>query len=218
MKEICIAVDKSHNDFNLQSFASDFPPNIMLKLGLEYFTKFGLHNIQNIPNKLFIDLKLFDIPNTVHHAVKNISIIPNVSLLTLHAMGGTDMIKSAIDARNFTNSSAKIICVTKLTSTSATIDEVLDLTSTAINAGADGIVCSPLECLEVRKKFGNDIVIVTPGIRPTWHTKGDDQLRTLTPREAINGGASVIVIGRPITQHTNPHQALQMVVDEIYDL
>lgn len=213
--KIAIAIDKSENDFNLKEFAKDFPQNIMLKIGLEYFTKFGASEIENLNHNVFLDLKFYDIPNTVHHAVKNASLIKNVKLLTIHAQGGRKMIEMAVNARNEVNEDVAIVCVTKLTSESANIDEIYKLTEIALNSGADGVVCSAQEVGLLRAKFGNDFLAVTPGIRPSWYTEGDDQVRICTPLEAIERGANLIVIGRPITKNPSPSLALQKVIDEI---
>jgi orotidine-5'-phosphate decarboxylase len=215
MKKICIAVDKSDQDFNLHQFVDQFPINTMFKIGLEYFTKFGLQSIAQLGCEIFLDLKFFDIPNTVYHAVYNVCSIPNVCFITIHASGGLEMVKSAVQARNKSNSNAKIICVTKLTSQSANIDEVLDLTKTSLNAGADGVVCSALEVRQIRKQFGLKPIIITPGIRPQWYNVKDDQVRVCTPKEAFENGSNVLIIGRPITVSDNPCNALQKIIDEL---
>jgi len=212
---IAIAIDKSDSNFDLQNFAKDFPQNTMLKIGLEYFTKFGSLALEGLNSDIFLDLKFYDIPNTVYHAVKNASLIQNVKLMTIHAQGGKKMIEMAVNARNETNESVAIVCVTKLTSETANIEEIYKLTDLALNSGADGIVCSAQEIDLLRAKFGNEFLAVTPGIRPSWYTEGDDQVRICTPKEAISKGADIIVIGRPITQNPNPSMALQRIIDEI---
>ncbi len=215
MKKICIAIDKSDEDFDLHHFTKQFPTNTMFKIGLEYFTKFSLQGITQLSCEIFLDLKFFDIPNTVYHAVYNICSIPNVCFVTIHASGGIEMIQSAVNARNDRNSNAKIICVTKLTSQNANIDEVLELTKISLNTGADGIVCSALEAQQIRKQFGVRPVIITPGIRPQWYNVKDDQVRVCTPKEAFECGSNVLVIGRPITGSNNPYNALQKIVEEL---
>ena len=215
MKKICIAVDKSDQDFNLHHFTEQFPSSTMFKIGLEYFTKFGLQGIDHLSCEIFLDLKFFDIPNTVYHAVYNVCSIPNVCFLTIHASGGVEMIKSAVQARNDRNANAKIICVTKLTSESANIDEVLDLTQTSLNTGADGVVCSALEVQEIRKQFGLKPIIITPGIRPEWYSVKDDQVRVCTPKEAFGFGSNVLVIGRPVTESSNPYSVLQKIIEDL---
>lgn len=215
MKKICIAIDKSNDDFDLIKFASQFPNNVMFKIGLEYFTKFGSKGIADLNHDVFLDLKFHDIPNTVAHAIKSACSIKNVKLLTIHALGGKEMIQSAVNARNNENSNIKIICVTKLTSQEAKIDEVLKLAELALESDADGIVCSATEVRFVRDKFGEKPIIITPGIRPEWYAMQDDQVRIATPKQAFADGSSIIVIGRPITQSENPAKAYEMILNEI---
>jgi len=214
-KRICIAIDKSDNDFDLLKFTSQFPKSVMFKIGLEYFTKFGSKGIAELNHDVFLDLKFHDIPNTVAHAVKSACSIKNVKLLTIHASGEDNMIKAAVKARNDANSQVKIICVTKLTSQKSSIDEVLDLAKIAFDSGADGIVCSAMEVKFVREKFGEKPIIITPGIRPEWYETKDDQVRIATPKQAFADGSSIIVIGRPITQSQNPVKAYEMVLEEV---
>ena len=214
-KIICIAIDKSDNDFVLLKFTSQFPKSVMFKIGLEYFTKFGSKGIAELNHDIFLDLKFHDIPNTVAHAVKSACSIKNVKLLTIHASGEGDMIKAAVKARDDANSQVKIICVTKLTSQKSSIEEVLELANIAFGSGADGIVCSAMEVAFVREKFGEKPMIITPGIRPEWYSTKDDQVRIATPKQAFADGSSIIVIGRPITQSENPVKAYEMVLEEV---
>ena len=215
MKKICIAIDKSGDYLDLQSFTQQFGGNAMFKIGLEYFTKFGSTGLNKVQSELFLDLKFFDIPNTVYHAVRNVCTIKNIFLLTVHASGGMEMIKAAVQARNDSNSKAKIICVTRLTSENASIEDILSLTDIAIKANADGIVCSVAEVQEVRRIYGDGIIIVTPGIRPAWYNVCDDQVRTSTPKNAFDVGSNIVVIGRPITQSKTPAKALEKILEEI---
>lgn len=214
-KIICIAIDKSDNDFDLLKFTSQFPKNVMFKIGLEYFTKFGSKGIAELNHDVFLDLKFHDIPNTVYYAVKSACSIQNVKILTIHASGEYDMIKAAVKGRNDSNSDVKIICVTKLTSQKSSIQEVLNLAQIAFDSGADGIVCSAIEVSNVREKFGKTPIIITPGIRPEWYEMKDDQVRIATPKQAFADGSSIVVIGRPITQSENPEKAYEMVLEEI---
>lgn len=216
MKKICIAVDISNDDFNLFKFSQSLRNDVVLKLGLEFFTKFGLNCLDGVKNEIFVDLKLHDIPNTVSHAVRNICRFSNVGFLTIHASGGKEMICGAVNARNLTKSNAKILCVTKLTSQNATVEEVLPLVEFSLKNGADGVVCSAMECIAIRKEFGEELVIVTPGIRPVWYVADDDQVRVATPRQAFDRGSNVVVIGRPVMQHNNPSNALEMIFKECF--
>lgn len=214
-KRIAIAIDKSQNDFNLQQFALQCSQSVILKIGLEYFVKFGSFGLQDIAHDIFLDLKFFDIPNTVYHAVKSGCAIRNVKLMTIHAQGGKKMIESAVLARNEANSNTAIICVTTLTSEAANLNDICRLTEVALKSGADGIVCSAQEIGFLREKFGKDFLAVTPGIRPLWYNEGDDQVRICTPQEAFNNGADIIVIGRPVMRSDNPAMALDRILKEI---
>jgi len=169
--------------------------------------------------KVFADPKLHDIPNTVKNSVKKLA-DTGVSLITVHASGGPRMIEEAV--RN--SSGAEILAVTILTSfspeeTSAvygvsnTKDKVLELGKLAESAGAHGIVCSPLE-LELLKKGLKKVYFLTPGIRLSRDTS-DDQRRVMTPKEAKDGGAKYIVVGRPITESDDPQLVTQEIIKSI---
>jgi orotidine-5'-phosphate decarboxylase len=151
-------------------------------------------------------------------------------MLTIHALGGKEMIKRAVEVANeeadkLSIPKPKILAVTILTSLKEkdlieigiqnnVKDEVLNLAKLAIESGVDGIVCSPLEIELLRKNIGKEPLIVTPGIRPLWSQK-NDQKRVMTPKEAIEKGADYLVIGRPIIQASNPKQAFLKIIDEI---
>ena len=188
---------------------------------VEEFTRMGY--------RVFLDLKLYDIPHQVERAAFELARL-GVAMLTVHASGGPEMIQAArrgaiAGAQDAGCQQPILLAVTVLTSSSpetleaigieAPMDEhVARLARLAIANGADGIVCSPLEAPAVRALVGNEAAIVTPGVRPSWAAKGD-QRRVLTPREAILSGATHLVVGRPITDHADPKQAVQSVVDEI---
>ncbi len=190
-----------------------------VKVGLQMFTKYGPGLVDEIAAKgyrIFLDLKLHDIPNTVASAIRSLAGCP-VEMLTLHASGGAEMVASAKQARDESRSSAKLIAVTILTSFNqdqirqigmpAPIpDQVLALGKLANEAGADGLVCSPHEILPLRDSLGGDLLLVTPGIRPIGSESGD-QKRIMTPREASRLGSSFIVVGRPILKADDPRQA-----------
>lgn len=155
---------------------------------------------------IFADAKLYDIPNTVAHSVAKLS-AAGADFITIHASGGAEMMRAA--KRSAGNS--RIIAVTRLTSFGGNAEkEVLKLTRGAIEANADGIVCSgrELTSLACIRDFLSLIKIV-PGIRPKWYKKSDDQVRTITPQKALNFGANYLVIGRPITKSKNPVKALK---------
>ncbi len=196
------------------------------KLGLEFYLSFGSSGVSAIQEEtdadIFLDLKLHDIPHTVTGATKAISKLAP-KYLTVHASGGPAMIRAAADAIPDTF----ITGVTILTSLGdedlkligyqePALASAVRLAKLAVSSGARAIVCSPLEITAIRKALGSDTIIITPGVRPAGITKLDDQVRTLTPRDAIAAGASLVVIGRPITQNwINGSSAMREAVEEI---
>lgn len=211
MKRIAVAIDTSDANFDIHAFANQTPQDTIIKVGLQYFTAFGMP--KNLNRDIFLDLKLHDIPNTIYHAVKNVC--ADVHFMTIYAGGEQEIIKAAVRARNEVGSVAKIICVTKLTSQNIENEaDVLNLTKISIDAGADGIVCSALEAESIRHKIGKNPIIITPGIRPQWYQTVDDQVRTCTPKSAFNAGSNILVIGRPIMSSPNPIQTLKKIYSE----
>jgi orotidine-5'-phosphate decarboxylase len=197
------------------------------KVGLQLFTRYGPGLIEAVAYrgcKVFLDLKLHDIPNTVGHAVESLAHWP-VEMLTVHALGGSAMIEAAREARDRTNPGMKIIAVTVLTSLDhermgevgmkgEPEKEARRLAKVALNAGADGVVCSPLEVPAMRDRFGDGPLLVVPGIRPAGFDAGD-QKRILTPGEAARAGASHLVVGRPIIEAADPSAVYDRILDEI---
>lgn len=180
------------------------------KLGLEFFLTFGAEGVEKIQSEfeveVFLDLKLHDIPNTVASATSAVSRL-NPRFLTIHASGGGAMIKAAVEAAP----SIDITAVTILTSLSEedlfeigyahpALESVVALGELAMRSGARAIVSSPLEIAALRSSLGPEITIITPGVRPVGSSKSDDQVRTMSPSQAISAGASFVVIGRPITE------------------
>ena len=194
------------------------------KIGLQLYTAEGPEIVREISKsgaKVFLDLKLHDIPNTVARAVESASGL-GVGMLTIHLSGGAEMIQAAVDARK---DKMSILGVTVLTSSneetlretgvSDKIDkQVLRLAKLGVENGVDGIVASPHEIKTLRAEFGEEIKIVVPGVRPSW-AESNDQKRTMTPREAVQAGADYLVIGRPIVAHPNPAEALAKIIQEI---
>jgi orotidine-5'-phosphate decarboxylase len=179
------------------------------KLGLEFFLTFGSEGVKAIKgvtdSDIFLDLKLHDIPHTVSGAANAVSHLAP-QYLTVHASGGSAMIKAAVDASPTTH----ITGVTILTSLSENdvidigfrsdaLNSAVGLASIAVESGATAIVCSPLEIAAIRLAVGPLPIIITPGVRPADSKNTDDQVRTMTPKAAIETGASLVVIGRPIT-------------------
>ena len=195
----------------------------MFKIGLQRYTADGPALIEksSVAAKIFLDLKLHDIPNTVAKAVESASGF-GVRMLTIHLSGGSEMVRAAVGART---GDLLLLGVTVLTSstdatlqetgvTGRTSDQVLRLARLGVANGIDGLVASPHEARLLRNEFGGEIKIVTPGIRPSGSDAGD-QKRFTTPREAIDAGADYLVIGRPITAAADPRVAVERIVREL---
>ena len=187
-----------------------------VKIGLQLFTAYGPDFVREIAERnyrIFLDLKLHDIPNTVAKAVRSIAQLP-VELLSLHAAGGPEMIEWANQVRLEHSQQLRLLAVTVLTSMSSeqlqalnvkvsAEEQVLHLAKKSLEAGAQGLVCSPLELPALRDQFGSDPLIVTPGIRPQG-SDINEQKRVMTPSAAAQAGSNYIVVGRPIIQANNP--------------
>ena len=207
---IVLAVDTPDLEIAKQWIACTQDSVSVYKLGLEFFLTFGQEGVRAIKSEtdadIFLDLKLHDIPHTVKGAASAVSEL-RPRFLTVHASGGPAMIAAAVSAAPATD----ITAVTILTSlseddlfrigfASPALESAVALASLAVSAGAQAIVCSPLEITAIRAIVGPDIHIITPGVRPASEAGSDDQKRTMTPQDAISAGASFVVIGRPITQ------------------
>jgi len=198
-----------------------------VKIGKELFTRFGpdlVRSIQEMGFEVFLDLKFHDIPNTVHKAVSAAAEL-GVWMLTLHASGGEAMLRAARAALEHAEHKPLLVAVTVLTSMSEadlvmqgiqrnTQEQVLRLAALAQECGMDGVVCSALEVSALRNLLRDDFVLVTPGIRPAGDA-ADDQLRIMTPRQAILGGSTYLVVGRPITRAREPLLKLRAIQSEI---
>lgn len=197
------------------------------KVGAQLFTAEGPSVIQELVasgSKVFLDLKFHDIPNTVAGAVRAAAAL-GVSMLTVHAAGGSAMLRAAMEAARQAPKPPLILAVTVLTSFSdadlqeigvagRTRDHALVLATLAQNCGCNGVVASPHEARIIRQDLGSGFVIVTPGIRPAGSGKGD-QSRVNTPSEAIAAGADYLVVGRPITEAVDARRAAEEIVREI---
>jgi len=190
----------------------------IFKVGSELFVSSGIKIIKYLnkkKKKIFLDLKFYDIPNTVEKAVlaaaKN-----NIFMLTVHATGGFDMLKKASASLRKRKKRPLLLGVTVLTSkkTSNTTREVLKLAKLAKKSGLNGIICSPKETKQIKKSLGKKFLVINPGIRPFW-AKKDDQKRITTPKEALQNGADFIVVGRPITKAKNSITATKKILAEI---
>jgi len=194
------------------------------KIGLQLYTAEGPGIVRVVlatGAKVFLDLKLHDIPNTVERAVGSAGQL-GVHMLTIHLCGGEEMIRAAVAARK---SNLSILGVTALTSADQQTlrqvgisdeihDHVLRLAKLGVEARIDGLVASAHEVKMLRAEFGTKTKLVVPGIRPSWSEAGD-QKRVMTPREALDSGADFLVIGRPILAHSSPREAVGKILDEI---
>ena len=203
------------------------------KVGMELYYAAGNEIVTRLRDRgfdVFLDLKLHDIPNTVAGAVRSAT-KAGASLLTVHASGGAAMMSAAADAASAPGS-PRLLAVTVLTSmdasqladigiTASPVDQVLRLAKLATNSGIDGMVCSPEEVAMLRKQTGLDSLLVIPGIRPAASalhpSPTDDQKRIATPAQAIRDGASLLVVGRPITRAADPAAAAGAILNEIAD-
>ena len=190
-----------------------------LKLGLEFFCAHGHHGVHEIARiglPIFLDLKLHDIPNTVAAAMQSIHVL-EPAIVTVHAAGGRAMME---DAKAAAGEHCKVVAVTVLTSlderdlartgvSGSAHNQALRLAELAQAAGLDGIVCSGHEVADIHHQWKNGFFVV-PGLRP-WNGNNGDQKRTVTPREARDAGASVLVIGRPISRADDPLAAARAI-------
>lgn len=199
-----------------------------LKLGLEFFLAHGAggyNAIAALGLPVFLDVKLHDIPNTVAGAVN--AVLPlKPAFLTIHTSGAQAMMRAAVEAAVKAGAvRPKLLGVTVLTSLDTsdlaavgqgtdTAQQVLRLAKLAREGGLDGIVCSPEEIIFLRQALGPDFILMVPGIRPAW-AAANDQKRVMTPREAMDAGATHLVIGRPITGADEPADAARLIAAEL---
>ncbi|NPV82848.1 MAG: orotidine-5'-phosphate decarboxylase [Candidatus Aminicenantes bacterium] len=230
-RKIIIALDVKNRE-EARAVLESLPAARLFKVGLELYTAEGpamIDLVKSFGKEVFLDLKLHDIPNTVAGAVKS-AVRHGVAMLTLHTSGGREMMKRAVEAARETAEKENkplplILGVTVLTSlkdsdlqeigfSSDARNQVLRLARLAVEAGIEGIVCSPQELEPLRAELGSRVRIITPGIRPAW-AEAQDQKRIMTPGEAIKKGADFLVIGRPITQAPVPREAFNRVLEEL---
>jgi orotidine-5'-phosphate decarboxylase len=226
---LCIALDSGDRDW-IGSTAADLTGHVgWLKLGLEAFSAHGptlVHDVAAIGPRIFLDLKLHDIPATVQRAAANCAAM-GVSMITVHAAGGPAMLEAAVEGvrEGAPSDPPMVVAVTVLTSLDSaslsklgvrsTADELVrEWAGLAQHHGLDGVVASAREAAELRRRCGENFVLVTPGIRPAG-IAADDQRRVVTPAEAIAAGADLLVVGRPITGAEDPVAAAQSIVAEM---
>jgi len=204
-------------------FVNKLYPTIKhFKVGSQLFTACGPKVIDIINKKgasVFLDLKFFDIPNTIAHAVRNATRL-RVKMMTMHILGDEEMIKAAVSAARDESKKLGIkkpllIGVTVLTSKEARFSDVLTLARIGIECGLDGVVCSAQEARMLREKINKKFVIVTPGIRPKAGLK-NDQKRTTTAKEAIKAGSNFLVVGRPILEAKEPLIKAKEILGDIH--
>ncbi|MDD5843453.1 MAG: orotidine-5'-phosphate decarboxylase [Solobacterium sp.] len=227
MSDVIIACDFSSKEETLKFLDQFKEEKPFVKIGMELFYAEGGEIVKEIKkrgHKIFLDLKLCDIPNTVYKAMKNIAAL-GVDMTNVHAFGSIEMMKAAKKAINEVNPETKLIEVTVLTSSDQNVldnelmidgninDVILKYASNTKEAGLDGVVCSPLESKIIKEKCGEDFLTVTPGIRFADDAKGD-QKRVTTPAMAKEIGSSYIVVGRSITGAKDPVEAYRRCVRE----
>ena len=226
-KDVIIALDFPTLEETL-AFLDRFPAGEkpFVKIGMELFYAEGPDAVRRIKergHRIFLDLKLHDIPNTVKRAMAVLSRL-DVDMVNLHAAGASEMMRGALEGLTRPDGTRPLlIAVTQLTSTSADAlrrellidtpmaETVLSYAKNAADAGLDGVVCSPLEAAQVKARCGADFVTVTPGIRFADGDAGD-QKRIMTPKNAGENGCDYLVMGRPITQADNPVAAYRRAV------
>jgi len=200
------------------------------KIGKQLFTAAGPAMVRELTSRgdrVFLDLKFHDIPNTVAGAIQS-AVSTGAWMVNVHASGGSAMMKAAAEsarktAEGLSRERPLVIAVTVLTSmdtaalgeigvTRPILDQVVHLAKLSQASGLDGVVASPQEVTAIRKACGPDFQIVTPGIRPVDQQGKDDQARTMTPAEAVQAGATYLVIGRPITGAPDPKSAAEAIL------
>ena len=199
-----------------------YPKIKIFKVGSHLFTAYGPKIIDLLHKKgaeVFLDLKYFDIPNTVAKAVAAAT-RQKVKMMTIHISGGVEMIQAAVFAAKAQAEAIAIkrpllIGVTVLTSCLAKSKDVLELARKGIDNGLDGIVCSAQEAALMRDKIKNDFFIVTPGIR-SEQSAVDDQKRTATVKQSVKAGSDFLVIGRPILKSTDPLKTTEEILGDLY--
>ena len=229
---LIVALDVSSMEA-MQSIVTSLGDSVSYyKVGMELFYADGEQTVAYLRDhnkSVFLDLKLHDIPNTVAHGIKSLTRL-GAKLITIHSQGGKVMMEAAMKAAKEQAAELgierpKLLAITALTSfddenwsaiggSLPISDHVVKLAKLAKEAGVDGVVASPLEAKLIREACGEDFLIVTPGIRPSFAAT-NDQKRIATPSSALQDGASRIVVGRPITQAENPQEAVRLIVEKM---
>lgn len=224
-EKIIVALDFSEEQKVLSFFETLKGHNVWVKVGMELFYSMGpkvIHEAKDRGYKVFLDLKLHDIPNTVGQSIKALTQLP-VDMINVHAAGGSEMMKRAAESANASKYSPLLIAVTQLTSTTTEqmnreqripgdiVESVSHFAKLAKDSGCHGVVSSPHEVQAIKLICGSRFLTVTPGIRPA-DSDVQDQKRITTPSEALKLGTDFMVIGRPITQALDPRSALESIL------
>jgi orotidine-5'-phosphate decarboxylase len=227
VRRLAVALDMSERD-EIVRVARALRGRVgMAKIGLEAFTANGpavVSQVQGLGVDVFLDLKLHDIPNTVERAARSAARL-GVTMLTVHASGGEAMVRAAVAGAASAERAPAVLAVTVLTSLDdgalaglgiggGVASRVMAWAELARTCGCAGVVCSPREAAALRAALGPEFLLVTPGVRPAGEGSAD-QRRVATPREAIASGASVLVIGRPITAAADTVAAAEAILTEI---
>ncbi|HMB72679.1 MAG TPA: orotidine-5'-phosphate decarboxylase [Gammaproteobacteria bacterium] len=225
--KIIVALDFPDRQRAVQFSSLVSPEQCRLKIGKELFTSAGPALVEELVDAgfdVFLDLKYHDIPNTVNRAASAAARL-GVWMLNVHALGGKAMMQAAREGVEAVSRRPFLIAVTVLTSLSQSdlrdigietpLPDLVDrLAADAMACGLDGVVCSAREVAALRSSLGDAALLVTPGVRPGW-AAADDQQRIETPRQAVADGASYLVVGRPITRHPDPAEAIRLINAEI---
>lgn len=225
---VIVALDYANAADALKNVDRLAPALCRLKVGKELFTRSGPDLVRELTGRgfdVFLDLKFHDIPNTVAQACRAAADL-GVWMVNVHAQGGRKMMIAAREAlAEFGEQRPLLIAVTILTSLGADdlaevglhgtpAENVMRLATLTRDCGLDGVVCSPLEAADLRRRLGDEFRLITPGVRPAGSAQ-DDQRRIMTPAQAVAAGASYLVIGRPITQVPDPIAALKAINAEL---
>src|SRR5271165_6049324 len=226
-RQLIVALDVSTASAAQKIVAAVGDSALTYKVGMQLYTAEGPRVVRDLVGsgrRVFLDLKYHDIPNTVAAAVREAAKL-GVSMLTVHASGGGKMLRAAVESAHAIKPELLVLAVTVLTSLDdvelgkiglrgGVLEQVLRLSALALSNGCKGVVASAQEAAALREEFGRDLVIVTPGVRLAGTGHGD-QARVVTPAEAVAAGASHIVVGRPITEASDPGAEARAILGQI---
>lgn len=227
-EKIIVALDYSDKPEAVKTMKTLQGHKVWVKIGMELFYAEGpqvIHEAKELGLKVFLDLKLHDIPNTVGQGIKSLTRLP-IDMINVHAAGGRAMMERAREAIEASQTKPLLIAVTQLTSTTTEqmnteqgisgniLESVIRFARLTKDAGLDGVVSSPLEVRAIKEHCGESFLTITPGIRPK-EAETQDQKRITTPAEALELGTDFMVIGRPITQAPDPRLALEKILQGI---